>query len=93
MTLTVTVGLVASGNSSTRRPLASVYSVMPSIEAPCVTPAGSAATAAPATARKAAATRRPTKRVREKAMGRNLVFENGRGGEYSGAGFARRAQT
>ncbi len=45
MTFTVVVGLVASGNSSTRKPFASVYSVMPSTVAPCVTPGGSAAPA------------------------------------------------
>ncbi len=33
--LTVIVGFDGSGNSSTCRPLASRYSVMPSTEAPC----------------------------------------------------------
>ncbi|CFN62825.1 Uncharacterised protein [Bordetella pertussis] len=39
--LTVVVGLDASGASSTRRPLARRYSVMPSIEDTSETPAGS----------------------------------------------------
>ncbi len=47
--LTVTVGLVASGNSSTDRPLSSRYSVMPSTERTSVAPLGGArAAAAPA---------------------------------------------
>src|SRR3546814_8096311 len=41
--LTVVVGLDASGASSTRSPLASRYSVMPSTEATSVTPAGTGA--------------------------------------------------
>ena len=32
------MGLVASGNSSTRRPLGSVYSLMPSMLGPAATP-------------------------------------------------------
>src|ERR1044072_5333657 len=39
--LTVVVGFDASGNSSTFRPLARRYSVMPSADGPCVTPFGS----------------------------------------------------
>ena len=38
--LTVVDGLDSSGTSSTRRPLPRRYSVMPSIEAASVTPAG-----------------------------------------------------
>ena len=40
--LTVVDGLDSSGTSSTRRPLPRRYSVMPSIEAASVTPAGEA---------------------------------------------------
>src|SRR5262245_45823958 len=44
--LTVTFGFEASGNRSTRRPFSSLYSVMPSTDAPLVTPLGSAGWAA-----------------------------------------------
>src|SRR3990172_2535262 len=42
--LIVAVGLLASGKISTRSPLASAYSVIPSTVAPFVSPAGSCAT-------------------------------------------------
>ena len=48
--MTVVVGLLASGNSSTLRPLASVYCVTPSTVGPWTTPGGSAACAASASA-------------------------------------------
>src|SRR5438552_10171667 len=44
--LTVVLGCVASGTSSTRKPLRSVYSVTPSTVGPWATPAGSVAAAA-----------------------------------------------
>src|SRR5438876_11937066 len=44
--LTVVLGCVASGKSSTRKPLRSVYSVTPSTVGPWSTPAGSVAAAA-----------------------------------------------
>ena len=58
MTLTVTFGRDESGNSSTRKPLLSVYSVTPSTLAPCVMPAGNAAVTAIEKASKALAVRK-----------------------------------
>src|SRR5438045_4522545 len=43
--LTVVLACDASGNNSTRRPLARSYSVMPSTDGPWLTPDGSAACA------------------------------------------------
>src|ERR1700674_590124 len=50
--LTVVLACDASGNSSTRRPLARPYSVMPSTDGPWLTPGGSAACALQPKARK-----------------------------------------
>src|SRR5262245_27841301 len=70
--LTVVFGWLASGNSSTRRPFPSWYSVIPSTLGPCVMPAGSAA-----------ATVTPTKKatgasVRASHVGNPVISKQGR---------------
>src|SRR4029078_951775 len=82
--LTVNFGWLASGKRSTLRPLARSYSLMPSTEAPALTPAGSAAPAAP-TKQNTAAANKPRKSDRDgDDMGNSLRQE--RGIEYSGGG-------
>src|SRR5689334_16538365 len=82
--LTVTLGWLASGKRSTLRPLARSYSLMPSTEAPALTPAGSAAPAAPTKQNKAAANK-PRKSDRDGDDMSNSLRQE-RGIEYSGGG-------
>ena len=63
--LMVAVGLLASGKTSTRRPLARSYSVIPSTVAPFVTPCGSCAASGAATKASNTASRRPVRLMAE----------------------------
>src|SRR4029453_2989632 len=76
--LTVVLAALASGKSSTVSPLASVYCVMPSTEASCVTPGGRAAEADKA---QKAATAHRKRRSRRYVMFDPQVSET----QYSGA--------
>src|SRR6266513_6424855 len=73
---TVVFGWLASENSSTLRPFASVYSVMPSTDGPCLTPSGSAAAATPAATKNAMGASARASQSRERIMA-SLGKQNG----------------
>src|ERR1700722_6115127 len=75
--LIVAVGLLASGEIRTRRPLARSYSVIPSTVAPSVTPCGSCAASGAVAKASIAASRRPLRAMALQVMnprdGRDIV--------------------
>src|SRR5437762_9426466 len=74
---TVVFGWLASGNSSTLRPLPNVYSLMPSTDGPCLTPSGSAAAATPAATKNAIGASVRANQSRKRIMS-SLGKRNGR---------------